>query len=647
VVACGANAQVLKHGPITAADAGKGPFVNTVMAKPHGNAPAHSAARTTATPFLTEDFSSGAATGVPTGWSTGILSGGTWRWTIAASTSAYTMGAMMSTSASNGWMIFDSDSIGTACSCAPSGYLQSPSYSCTGHTTVRLNFENFYRSFYDSCSVWVSTSPTFATYQDFPVVLNDGTAANSSTANPSHVQINISSVAANQANVYIRFVYYGNSGGSYSWMIDDMSLTELDPIDIGLEKSCVIYAGSGAASFGIMPSKIVDTVYPVSMVLNNGATAEMTQSVGAQIFQGATSVYNKSITVPAPVSAYDSIADFSQAAARPGYYSATKAVYTVAFNAAQAGDADNTNNVDTASYIVSDTVWSENPVHNGSISLNGGLYVYRPASGPTAALAFSPGVSFGMPAGKVDTLTSVSVAFESTTIAGQVVGVQIYHFDAGTTAWVYDGVTKFRALTAADISGASSLAYANFVVDEVATGGKIILNGGASGVNYAAVVKGNSNTAAVVVYSGNNPADYNIVGYVGLADTSNNNGGSSQDFGNGHLPYGESSTPLVNLNFGPITTGVQNVTAKISIGNVYPNPANTSVNVPFTVNADGIVTLTISNMVGQTVKTQQINTVAGRSMKAVFGTSDLSDGVYLCTTEINGERTTTRIVVSH
>src|SRR5690606_10379544 len=106
----------------------------------------------------------------------------------------------------------------------PTGWLQSPAYDCSSQPTVRLTFENFYRNFYDSCWVWVGTDPAFGTgtYEIFPVLINKNTPVNSSTANPSIVKINITSVAANQPAVYVRFVYTGNAGGSYSWMIDNV-----------------------------------------------------------------------------------------------------------------------------------------------------------------------------------------------------------------------------------------------------------------------------------------------------------------------------------------------------------------------------------------------------------------------------------------
>jgi hypothetical protein len=606
------------------------------------------AAKTTASTFWgPETFGTGSAGVLPTGWTVNAPGTNTWKWANSASTSSFTMGAMNSTTASDGWMIFDSDLIGAATGGAPTGYLQSPAITaCATQASVRLNFENFFRNFYDSCSVWVSTGSTFAagTYHVYPVYYNNTTPVNSSTPNPSTVNINISGVAAMQANVYIRFVYYGYTGGSYSWMIDDITLSDMDAVDAALNKPSVAYysgADNGWAAFGAKPAKMMDTVYPAAFLTNYGATGFPTTTVNAKIFQGGTSVYDNNVVVNMPVDAMDSVADFTSVA---GYYSTTQALYTVPFSVNLTGDAVTTNDKDTTTFTVSDTSWSENAI--GS-NLTGAAYVYRATTPPL--MSFSPATGFVVSPGRTDTLTSVSVAFDDGTAAGQTVGVQIFHFDAASTSWIYDGVTQFKALTAGEISTASTITYAKFPVDMTASGGYIVLNGGAAGTNYAAVVKGQGNTADVMVLQTTPPAAFNIVGYVGMSDTSFNDGAGSQQFGQDGLPYGNSSVPMINLNFGQVpVVGVKDVTlAQITVGKAFPNPANTVVNIPVTTSKDGIVTVTLSNVVGQTVGTQIAQMNGGKTTNVAFSTSTLPAGVYLYTASVDGRQTTGRITVAH
>ena len=89
------------------------------------------------------------------------------------------------------------------------------------------------------------------------------------------------------------------------------------------------------------------------------------------------------------------------------------------------------------------------------------------------------------------------------------------------------------------------------------------------------------------------------------------------------------------------TSIVENVAA-------YPNPTNTVLNVPFTIAENANVTVSISNMVGQVVATQNMGAMnAGQKATATFNTSALAAGVYLYTVEANGQRVTNRFSVAH
>jgi hypothetical protein len=608
------------------------------------------AAKTTATTFWgPETFGSGTSTSLPTGWSTSSLpspGGGTWKWANTASTSTYTMGSMSSTSASDGWMIFDSDLIGAISGGSPSGYFQSPAITaCATESSVRVNFENYFRNFNDSCSIWVSTNSSFTpgTYSVFPVYFNNSLAVNVSTANPSIVHVNISSAAAMQPTVYIRFVYYGYAGGSYSWMIDDITLSSMDAVDAGVSKSAALYfsgTNTGWAAFGSKPAKMMDTIYPVSMVANYGTTGFPAATVNAKIFQGTTNVYDQNTSVNIPVDALDTIADYTSVGTPPGYYSTVTANYLVPFNINLGSDADATNNNDSASFVITDTSWTENAPGAASV---GGQYVYR----STPAMAFSPATGFVVSANRSDTVTSISVAFDDTTAVGQIVGVQLYHFDGAD--WQYNGSTVFRPLVAEDISSATTIAYANFVVDYVETGGYMILDGGSDGASYAAVVKGYNNTSEVVVLSTVAPGPQSIIGYAGLSDTSNNDGALGQQFGATGLPYANSSVARISLNFGNVPTiGISQVNMNgDKVGKAFPNPANNAVNIPFTLASDGNAVISITGITGQVVTAQHISSKGGVQNYATFATENLPAGIYFYTFNVDGRQTTGKFAITH
>lgn len=611
------------------------------------------AAKTTATTFWgAETFGSGTTSTLPTGWTTGSMPGaiGTWKWTDVASTSTFTMGAMSSASASDGWMIFDSDAIGAAggASSIPSGYLQSPAITaCAAEASVRLNFQNYFRNFYDSCSIWVCTNSSFTpgTYSVYPVHYNNLLPVNEYSPNPIDVHVNISGAAAMQPTVYIRFVYYGYAGGSYSWMIDDITLSNMDPIDGALDKASALYwsgANAGWAAAGAKPKHLQDTVYPVALVTNYGATGFPTAAVNAKIFQGSTNVYDQSVNVALPVDAVDTVADFTSVGTPPGYYSTTPGTYTIPFSINLTGDAVTSNDADTTVIAITDSIWMQNTLN---AAFKGGAYVHR----NSPALSFSPASGFTMSAGMSDTVTSVSVAFDDGTAAGQIVGVQIYHFDAASTSWQFDAVTTFHALAASEISTSTTINWATFPIDIAATGSHLILDGSTDGTTYAAVVKGQSNTADVIILTTAAPAANGLIGYSAYSDTSLNDGPATQQFGQDGLPYGNANVPMISLNFGNVTsTGVNNVNVPaVALGKAMPNPANTVVNIPVTLAKDGEFAVTMSNAIGQVVATQKINARAGQATNATFTTGNLPAGIYLYTVSVDGHHVSGRVSVTH
>ncbi len=82
--------------------------------------------------------------------------------------------------------------------------------------------------------------------------------------------------------------------------------------------------------------------------------------------------------------------------------------------------------------------------------------------------------------------------------------------------------------------------------------------------------------------------------------------------------------------------------------NAYPNPATSTLNVPFTIAEKANVTVTITNMVGQVLATQNIaNVSAGQKTTATFNTNGFATGVYLYTIEANGQRISNRFTVAN
>lgn len=93
-----------------------------------------------------------------------------------------------------------------------------------------------------------------------------------------------------------------------------------------------------------------------------------------------------------------------------------------------------------------------------------------------------------------------------------------------------------------------------------------------------------------------------------------------------------------------VTAEVKNASSVNSI-NAVPNPATSELNIMFSLANATNVSVSLTNVLGQVVATQNINNTANG--KATFNTAALPSGVYVYTLQANGEKATGRVVVSH
>jgi hypothetical protein len=590
------------------------------------------AAKGTAGPFYTQDFLSG----LPASWSVGVDGSvnGTWKWfpNGQQSGSQYAIGAIATT---NGFMIYDSDSIGTANPGKnPVGWMKSEVINCSSHATVAITFDEYFRSFNDSCFVDVSNDGS--NWTRYSVSPNNSLNGNEYVpTNPYNVFINATAVAGGHSTVYVRFYYYGPVDGGYSWQVDNLALAELQAHNV-ITHSSFLYSNGvgnfGATTVATVPLTFVDSIAPITMLDNIGANTESNATTYAHIYRNNTLVYSDTVTSVLPVSALDSIVEF-----RP-YKPDAVGSYVVAYNVSVAGNANTTQINDTVLFDVTDTLWAQNT--SGPTAY---YYVHEPAPSESS---FYIGTRFDVPAGASDTLTAISVAFDAGTTTGVPLQVQIYKLnDPNTGDWTPVYATLVHSLSSGEVSTNSSVVYATFPMD-LATNYPVLSQG--TWAAEVAPVNVPASASIKVLASPPSPA-INFVDYIGRADTSLNDGGFS--FCSPPQPAtGLSSVPLVRMHFG-VQMGVlklEGVAAGTNIGAVYPNPANNTVNMSFSLATDANVNVSIMNAVGQIISTQSYGRVnAGVKKTATFSTSGLANGVYFYCIDVDGVRTTNRFVVSH
>ena len=201
-----------------------------------------------ATVIWSEDFGNG----FPSGWTTSTTntSGGNatcnWVWSNDGSWGNFSGGGsssadtpINSTTANNGFLISDIDSANHFANGQPSGsnydyidsYFITEAISTLGFPSVTLEFEHNFR-LNNSIDLVVSVSNDSISWTNFFV---QGSATNNvESSDPEVLNLNISCVAGDQSNVYIKV---GWSARVYYWMIDDMKLIETPNHTLSLEES--------------------------------------------------------------------------------------------------------------------------------------------------------------------------------------------------------------------------------------------------------------------------------------------------------------------------------------------------------------------------------------------------------------------------
>ncbi|HNQ60867.1 MAG TPA: choice-of-anchor J domain-containing protein [Bacteroidia bacterium] len=238
--------------------------------------------RTSSAPFYSEVF----AGGIPPTWQNIDSSGSgvRWTWTTTGTFVDYLGNDSLSvvgTSASNGYLMFDSDSAGGTAQ-GEYGVLITDAIDCSTHPTVRVTFNEYFTkydaltpTYLNTARVYVSTDGTTWTMIH---AADDGLAVNDETPNPQAVSLNISSIAGGQATVYFKFSFTGDY--SYWWFVDDLELSEVGAIDAGVfgildpYNGCLLSATEDIV-IGVLNAG-ADTLmdFPVSYSINGGTPVD-------------------------------------------------------------------------------------------------------------------------------------------------------------------------------------------------------------------------------------------------------------------------------------------------------------------------------------------------------------------------------------
>ena len=505
-----------------------------------------------------------------------------------------------STTAANGFALFDSDLL---CSHDQIGDLTNANaIDCSGHANVRLRFEEQYQRYYDSTFVFVSNDGT--NWTKFPV--NAAFTLNQHTTNPQVVRLNISSVAANQSTVYIRFQFYspsslaGAPGCAYAWMIDDVLIDDYPADDVA------IIIDGFPSEYVEMPVSEATAWNLTSKISNEGYNAATNASVSIDIFQNSilNNVYSNTSSVAASI-APGAIASVTA----PAFTPTDTGIYFIQYVAqATSGNSDPTNDTTFSVVVVTDTGYARD---FSLLSDNLDNVI-----GAQGVRNLRVGQIYNFPAAAQIRSVTCYLAFP---VLGDTVSASVYSVSAitGAPTTTVLGTTLMHVIVADDTLG--NFITMNFATPLAIGTGNFCVSINQISINYLSLGLCNDiYTAAKAWYK---------IGSVawGKTDTA-----------------GFVGTFVIrpNLVAGPLGI-VEGPMIKKNI-EVFPNPSNGIINI-MNYGERGLFTVSVFNPVGQLVYSEKYNEFSQASVDL----RNQPSGIYSVRIESEKESVTKSIIISN
>lgn len=284
-----------------------------------------------------------------------------------------------SATASNGFIIFDSDYLDTdgdrstpGGGNAPSphiGTLTTDTMDLTGQPNVEVTFSGYARVFFARFQVAVSIDGGL----NFPdtVAFHTNLTINGSSNNATNLYADISSTAGNQANVVLRFIFDGSKGntsssGYYFWQIDDIQVQALPKhrLDFAVQNGGVFIDMATNNDFenpdyGHVLLSEAEPVKFDAVLVNTGSAVQNNVRFKVDVLNGSGNVVQTASSSPVATLNSGDTASFTQLLTGNINFTSTDD-YSLVFYATSdsIGKADNifANNPDTLNIAVNDTL---------------------------------------------------------------------------------------------------------------------------------------------------------------------------------------------------------------------------------------------------------------------------------------------------
>jgi hypothetical protein len=521
-----------------------------------------------------EDFNGGTTTSNGTWITTGI-----WKHSYSTTNGAYSAGTnpFASTSSSNGFMLFDSDSANTDFSTmtmvsSPIGYtgeLISPVIDLSGQPSALLTLEQDFRfCCSNSLTIQLSVSTDGGTTWGNPYDLSFGLAVNTAYSNSNsgyYSFVNISSEAANQSNVKLKFTWNdpGLANSHYYWAIDDIGIELLPDNDIKNESSWIYGQSTNFAEYGRTPLSQMDQNWIVGCQVSNIGFLDQ-DSVTLDVDFGSFStsaIYDEDNDGNPDILLADSTKiiqiDISPSLSS-GVYQGT---YTLSSTGDQSGGITFANNIKLRNFEITNDIYSLDGIGNYPPGLE-----FLGSLGTNSFTNFPDGVVCATyyPIRQEEVLNSVRVYISNSTVAQSEVILYVLDSLSFTSGLFSNSVftSELYTVTAQDVNnGYIDIPVANNI-------GWDPINNTSTWENITLGVGGYY--AAIELYSGGNTYDIKII----------DDRTVDQPFWSSAIwldqAYTNGNAFAIRMNFGASVDLVESSANKL---HVFPNPSKEFVNI--------------------------------------------------------------------
>jgi hypothetical protein len=500
--------------------------------------------------------------------------------------------------------------------------------SLVGVNGAVLSWQQYFRRFQETHKVEVSNDST-----NWTEVYNSSLTipVNTTINNPTTVSVNITSVAANQANVWIRFHYVGQ--WDWFWAVDDISIVEPPANDLILE-SYSIFNKELIGFYGQVPQHLLsDSVATEGALYNFGLNNQTTTRFNTKVNLGTNTLINDN--TPNFTMASDSrdtvtsTGFFATAGLMKGDYSVVLTVES------DSTDANPTDNTVTMPWSVTDSVYSSMSKTFSRATTLGTASFTGNADGFIAASLLELTTA--------DTLTAIRIHLGSTTVPGGFITAAVRDTN-GLANGEYANAFSFTTLiSSADYTVTAADVAAGYVDIEIPTNlfgvpQDVVLQPGAYFLSAELISNAGSNHIRIV-----DDLTYEVFApfYQSIIFLPAPPNAAARWYTNGV------SMGIAGV-FGDATRLGLSVEepSVASFQTVYPNPAKDVVNVNYQLTKAADVTIAIRDIAGRLVLQSNEGFVYEGAQKAALNLNGLNAGMYFVELNAGGAVAQQKLIIS-